>query len=209
MTVYKAPSWEWKSGGIAVSPDGRGVAVAFVWSPGAAADPVADSGTESQITTCLMLLVIDADGPQRHLVGLVPAMHTGGFRFLWSSDSRRLYELVPGASSGPGVLRWQEGDPFGQMIELPTTAWVRDAAVLPGEHGLLLWGYDRVLVADRSGVVRDLPDPYLCRMSGGHDLIGVDQRGRAVVTPWPLAQGWPDELKLADLVSGKIDDFYP
>jgi len=48
-------------------------------------------------------------------------------------------------------MRWQVGDDVGQMMALPVTAWEKDAAILPGEDELLLWGRDGVLVADQSG----------------------------------------------------------
>jgi hypothetical protein len=208
-TLCNALSGDWRNGHIAVSPDGHRVAVALETSSVGLRDPDTNSRPEPKHAAWLVLLVIDADRFQRRLVGIVPAMRVEGFRFLWSSDSKRLYAFVPEGSSGPAVLRWEEGDQFGEMMRLPTTVWVKDVAVLPGKDELLLWGYDGVLVADRSGLVRDLPSSYLRPISGGHDLIGVDHRGFAVVTSWPLEEGWPDELRLADLLGGKIHNLYP
>jgi Cu-processing system permease protein len=196
------------TGGISVSPNGRWIALALLARSDELLKELRSPSPDASVPL-LAAMVVAEDGSETHPV--IIASPRLGFRqqvqLLWSFDSQRLYVFLSGGR--PALLRWQEGEGFASPLGLPQGLWVKQVALLPGDDELLLWGYNGIYLASKSGEVRPLPDSYLWPLSGGHDLIGVDARGRAIITPWPLEQGWPRELKAIDFKAARVRPLYP
>ena len=128
-------------------------------------------------------------------------------RPVWSADSRRLYYLSGRVT--PRLNLWRVGDKAPQVSPLPsfTENKLPEIAFRPEINDLLIWDKKGVLLADKQGKVTPFPNSKVTALAKDHELLGLDQGGRAIVLQWPI--GEPNHIARIDLNTGNLSPLYP
>ncbi len=208
------PQFSVSQGMVAVSPDGRQGAVAL------RADPYRGPGPGTALpasTDRFLVFIISADGARSQLIFRSPAAAggEGDLSLLWSRDGKALYiyRYGPAVTSVGGprsesraeLIVWREGAKAAVVAALPRPSWMYDTALLP-DGGLLLSAADRLWSIGADGKVRPMPEVVSRSFAHGR-LLGVDERGRAVLHKWEKDDR--SYIAAADLKTGELTRIYP
>ncbi|MFB3879834.1 MAG: ABC transporter permease subunit [Armatimonadota bacterium] len=217
---FSSSDWYLRNPRLAVSPDGRRLAIAATFFP---SDRRSRSGPSSWAEALDVLLVASTDGSHSTLVSREPWRRERGVAMEWETtltwlgDTGALLYLRPYGESGVyhvSALQWREGErTVPSVLQTPMGPW--ESATLPD---------GRTLIVAREGAWLLHTDGRFERLSGrvraafeDAELAGIDARGRAIV-----AKAWAEEwgelgahthlasyLAAVDMETGEMTRVYP
>jgi hypothetical protein len=209
------PEYDWLSGAVAPSPDGRLLAVGMAAVPFQPSPYGGRPEPSWNGRSLVFVFLLSPDGSRRQLLS------RSGFRYLdhnyrcgvtdwaWSKDGTRLWYLVKSEYGDKrDLFLWRKGDTAATPLALPPDYVAERIAALPGRAEALVWGRDAAFIADERGRIRRLPGVAASYDARQRLLLGVDGRGRAVVCDVNL-WGGAGCLGLVDLDTGNFKQVYP
>jgi hypothetical protein len=207
--------YDWWTGYVSVSPDGRSVAVAFVAVPYQSTQQGRRPMLEWDDSAIVFAFLVPTDGEQPFLLsraavranlltGSQPLPTSNDLDFVWSKDGKRLYYWTEpaGRSGTPELHVWKRGEREAAVLQ-----WfgAHGAAASPENSDLLVRG-DDVLLVDNHGSVRTYLNAGVRDLfQKGYRLLGLDAHGRAVV----CSETESTMLGTVDLDTGELKNIYP
>jgi hypothetical protein len=198
--------------GMATSPDGRWLALQL-------SVRVLDKGEKDRpeyYRDRLWTYVISREGRQVYVLqqqqGASSRENMAASKPIWSADSSRLYYLSGRMTAISGEFElwlWRVGDKTPRVSSLPSFTENKLPAIAfrPETDDLLIWDKKGVLVADRQGKISPFPNDKVTALAKDHDLLGIDQAGRAIVLELPI--GNHNSIGAVDLTTGELKQLYP
>ena len=207
QAVRLPPGYALNEAQIAVSPDGRWIAVALM---------AALTRPDGEFEGLAFVFLVSADGKQSLLLWRTSPQNAlvAPGDYVWSKDSGRLYWLVHPGSGPPELLIWRRGRNEAASVPLPARSSPSRIALLPNGD-LLIAGFRNLMVADENGQIRPFPSKRVAASLTGagrhYSLLGVDAKGRGIVAYWHSSpSGLPTSvLGAMDLATGKFKQIYP
>jgi len=220
-TIWEGPaehipySYRIEVGAAAASLDGRWIAVAmkvyYVWdSSYGATGPALDASGESP-KPLLLVYLVSADGSASQFLFREPAERAiSHSELLWSPRGDAFYYIVgthPRQRDEPErvyVVAWTEGSGRASLATLSCSTPIVGTAVLPDGH-LLVSAWQRAYIVTPDGRVATTSSRVADAFKHWRP-VGVDARGRAIVTRWREKD---NKIAAIDLSSGEVTAIYP
>jgi len=220
-TIWEGPAadipyaYRIEVGDAAASPDGRWIAVAMkvYYVPDSsylATAPALDASGEYP-KPLLLVYLVSADGSTSQLLLEEPEERAiSHSELVWSPGGDAFYYIVGthpkqrGEAERVCVVAWTEASGRASLVTLSPGTPLDRTAVLPDGYLLVsLWKQGCIVTPE--GRVETMPSKVADAFEDWR-LVGVDARGRAIVTKWREKD---NEIAAIDLSSGEVTAIYP
>lgn len=217
-TIWEGPAehipypYRIEVGAAAASPDGRWIAVAMkVYyirdSSYVGTRPALDAGGEYP-KPLLLVYLVSTDGSTSQLLLEEPEERAiWHSELMWSPGGDAFYYIVGthpkqrGEAERVCVVAWTEASGRASLVTLSPGTPLDRTAVLPDGYLLVsLWKQGCIVTPE--GRVETMPSKVAAAFEDWR-LIGIDARGRAIVTKWR------EKIAAVDLSSGEMTAIYP
>jgi len=220
-TIWEGPAehipyaYRIEVGAAAASPDGQWIAVAMkvYYVPGSfrGRTIVASHPSAQYPKPLLLVYLVSADGSTSQLLFKEPAERAIlQSDLLWSPRGDALYYIAGAHSGRPSeresvwVVAWTKGSDRASLATLSPSTPLVQTAVLPDGH-LLLSAWQRAYIVTPKGRLVTTSSKFTDAFKNWR-LVGIDARGRAIVTRWRQRD---NEIAAMDLSSGEVTAIYP